>query len=350
MPGRNTSAPNLARPVTLSMPSCLIGEVPTILSFLSGLKPLLSRIVDISGPSHFLGGGQHRANDLVVAGAAAKIAGEPIAHLRFGRIGIAVEQRFGGDQDPRRADAALRSVELEETALQRVQFVALRHPLDGLDLFAVGLDRKHQARTDHGAVDHDGAGAAIAGAASFLGAGQHQLVTESIEERLLRLAQIFVFVAVHRHGDVVFPAHGFCLARFNANAAARLASTPATLTRYSLVPRLSSMGRQAPSAARARRSSAGASRRAPTSATPASSTLSTGARPAPAETRPAVQTPPPSSVRLTPTPTTAMSISVRGVMRRYASAEYAGLGGNRKETTISPRRSEVLPGPIGILS
>ena len=35
MPGRNRSAPNFARPVTLSMPSCLTGEVPTILSFLS---------------------------------------------------------------------------------------------------------------------------------------------------------------------------------------------------------------------------------------------------------------------------------------------------------------------------
>src|ERR1700722_7905011 len=98
MPGRNKSAPNLARPVTLSMPSCLTGEVPTILSFLSGLKPLLSRIVDMSGPSHFLCGRQHRANDLVVAGAAAQVAGEPVAHLGFARVGIAVQQRLGGDQ------------------------------------------------------------------------------------------------------------------------------------------------------------------------------------------------------------------------------------------------------------
>src|SRR5580704_18961783 len=105
MPGRNRSAPNLARPVTLSMPSCLTGEVPTILSFLSGLKPLLSRIVDISGPSHFLGGREHRANDLVVPGAAAQVAGEPVAHFGFGRIGIAVEQRLGGNQDAGRADA-----------------------------------------------------------------------------------------------------------------------------------------------------------------------------------------------------------------------------------------------------
>ena len=44
MPGRNMSAPNLARPVTLSRPSCLTGEEPTIFSFLSGLKPLFSRM------------------------------------------------------------------------------------------------------------------------------------------------------------------------------------------------------------------------------------------------------------------------------------------------------------------
>src|SRR6266849_2305717 len=350
MPGRKKSAPNLARPVTLSMPSCLTGEDPTILSFLSGLKPLLSRIVDMSGPSHFLGGSKYRANDLVVAGAAAQVAGEPIAHFGFGRIGAAVEQRLGGDQDPRRADAALRSIEFEETALQRMQFIALRHALDGFDLLAVGFDREDQARTDHGSVDHDGARAAIAGAAAFLGAGQHQFVAENVKERLLRLAQILVFVAIHGRGDVVFPAHEFCLARSSANEAARFANTPATLMRYSLVPRLSSIGRHAAAAACARRSSAGASRREPTSAAPASSTRRTVGATAPSDTRAAKHTPSASSVTLTPTPTTAMSISVRGVMRRYASPEYGGRGGNRKEATISPLRSEVLPGPIGMPS
>src|SRR5882672_9136834 len=137
MPGRNRSAPNLARPVTLSIPSCLTGEVPTIFSFLSGLKPLLSRIVDMSGPSHFLGGRQHRTDDLVVSGAPAQIAGEPVAHLGFGRVGIALEQRLGGDQDAGRTDAALQSVELEEVALQRMQVLALGHAFDGFDRLAV---------------------------------------------------------------------------------------------------------------------------------------------------------------------------------------------------------------------
>src|SRR6266436_4609234 len=103
------------------MPTCLTGDDPTILSFLSGLKPLLSRIVDMSGPSHFLGGSKYRANDLVVAGAAAQVAGDPIAHFGFGRIGAPIKQRLGGDQDPGRADAALQPVELEEIALQRMQ-------------------------------------------------------------------------------------------------------------------------------------------------------------------------------------------------------------------------------------
>src|ERR1700730_1612258 len=145
------------------MPSCLTGEDPTVFSFLSGLKPLLSRIVDMSCPSHFLAGGKHRANDLVVAGAAAQVAGEPITYFGFGRIGIAIEQRPRGYQNSGGADATLRSIEFEEIALQRMQFLALRHAFDGFDLFAVGLDRKHQARADHGAVDHDGARAAIAG-------------------------------------------------------------------------------------------------------------------------------------------------------------------------------------------
>src|SRR5258708_16817968 len=231
-----------------------------------------------------------------------------------------------------------------------MQFLALRHALDGFDLLAAGFDRKHQARTDHGAVDHDGARAAIAGAAPFLGAGQHQFVAAHVQGGRLRLAQLLVFVAIHGRRDVVFPAHGFCLARSNANAAARFASTPATLMRYSLVPRLSSIGRHAAAAACARRSSAGASRRELTSAAPAAATSSTVGATARSDPRAAAHTPSASSVTLTPTPTTAMSISVRGVMRRYASREYGGRGGNRKETTISPLRSEVLPGPIGIPS
>ena len=59
-----------------------------------------------------------------------------------------------------------------------------------------------------------------------------------------------------------------------------------------------------------------ASRRLPTIACAASATSSTRAATAPSDTRAAVIVPAASTVRLTPAPTTAMSISVRGMKRR----------------------------------
>src|SRR5215813_13970577 len=89
--------------------------------------------------AHLGGGIEHGADHLVVAGAAAEIAGEPVARLGLGRAGIAVEQRLGGDQQARRAEAALQRGVLQKLALQRMQLVAARHALDGLDLAAFRL-------------------------------------------------------------------------------------------------------------------------------------------------------------------------------------------------------------------
>ena len=96
-----------------------------------------------------------------------------------------------------------------------------------------------------------------------------------------------------------------------------------------MVPRLSSIGRQAAEQAAAAFASAASSSLEPISALAASSTSSTVGATAPRPTRAAV-TVPSLIVRLTPTPTTAMSISVRGIMRKYASLEPGGRGGSVK--------------------
>src|SRR4029077_9823233 len=88
---------------------------------------------------------ENSANDLVVACAAAKVAGEPVAHLGFGRVRVAIEQRFRGDQHAGRAEAALQRGVLEKFLLQWVEIVTPRNALDSLDRFAFGLDRKHEA-------------------------------------------------------------------------------------------------------------------------------------------------------------------------------------------------------------
>ena len=83
-----------------------------------------------------------------------------------------------------------------------------------------------------------------------------------------------------------------------------------------MVPRLSSMGLQAALAADARLASASSSTFVPISALAPSSTRSGVGATAPRPSLAWVQTPASSSVSATPAPTTAMSISVRGMKRR----------------------------------
>src|SRR5689334_19043281 len=87
MPGMVASAPKRARPVTLSSPSGRAGRVPTTLNLrASGLSR------GMSGSFHFRRGSHHRADDLVLAGAAAKIAGEPEAHFMLGGLLVLLQQ------------------------------------------------------------------------------------------------------------------------------------------------------------------------------------------------------------------------------------------------------------------
>src|SRR5919108_2367435 len=173
MPGKEKSAPKRARPVTLSTPSGRTGRVP--IHFKAGWISSLFRAVAMSASSDVGGGIHHGAHDLVVAGAAAEIAGQPVAHLGLAGIRIAVEQGFRGDQEARRTDAALQGGMLQKFLLQRMQLLAVRHALNGLDRAALGFGRQHQAGADQAVPQHHAAGPTAARAAAFLAAGELQL-------------------------------------------------------------------------------------------------------------------------------------------------------------------------------
>jgi hypothetical protein len=79
-----------------------------------------------------------------------------------------------------------------------MQLVAMRHALNGLDLAAFGFRAQHQAGTHQPVVEDDAAGAAVAGAAAFLGAGETQPVAQHVQQRLVGLAQILDGIAVDR--------------------------------------------------------------------------------------------------------------------------------------------------------
>ena len=106
----------------------------------------------------------------------------------WSRVGCAllVEQRLGGDEKPRRAVAALRGAEIGEGFLQRMEPAVGDQPFDGRDVAAGALDAEHQAREHRLPVEQHRAGAALAELAAVLGAAQVQILTQHLEERLVR--------------------------------------------------------------------------------------------------------------------------------------------------------------------
>ena len=134
-----------------------------------------------------LGGMTDGGDDVLVARAATEVALDGVPDLVVGRVRVVLEEVDRGHDHARRAEAALEAVLLPEGGLHRVELVTVREPLDGLDLGAVGLDGEHRARLDRPAVHVDGAGAALAGVAADVRAGEVEVLAERLDEQPSRL-------------------------------------------------------------------------------------------------------------------------------------------------------------------
>src|SRR5438093_3459364 len=127
-----------------------------------------------------VGGGEHRLDDLDVAGAAAQVPGERLADLVGARRAIHGQQRPGREDHAGCAEAALGGAQPREGVLERIERVALQ-PLDGHEGAPGEPRRQHQAGADRLAVEQHGAGTAHALAASVLGAGEREAVAQEVE-------------------------------------------------------------------------------------------------------------------------------------------------------------------------
>src|ERR1035441_9969593 len=131
------SAVYCATPETRAGPSSIGVRLPmTANSDMGGLPQSIHRILD-------------RAANLHVAGAAADVAGNRGANVGFRRIAVPLQQRVQGHHHAGRAESALRSAFLNESALQSIEFPLRRETLDGGDLRLLITRRQHHAR-EHG--------------------------------------------------------------------------------------------------------------------------------------------------------------------------------------------------------
>ena len=87
---------------------------------------------------------------------------------------------------------------LAERLLHGMQRAGRGETLNRCHLRALGLRREQRARLDRAAVDVDHAGAALAGVAADVGAGEVQVFAQELNEKRARLN-------VTAHG---FPVHG----------------------------------------------------------------------------------------------------------------------------------------------
>ena len=161
----------------------------------------------------------------------------------LGRVGVAVEQRPGGHHHARGAEAALQAVALHEALLHRVELAVLLEALDRADLVAAGHRGEHGAGLHRLAVQPDHAGAAVAGVAAPVRAGQAEVVAQEVHEQqpALDLAGDLVAVDGHRH------LHGQLSsvdAGDRARRSARRVSSSARWRLYSALPRRSVTGLQ----------------------------------------------------------------------------------------------------------
>ena len=96
---------------------------------------------------------------------------------------MAMDDVDGRHDHARRAEAALQAVIVAECRLHRVQLVALGDAFDGGDVGAVGLSDQHGAGFHRPAIDMDDAGAALAGVASDMRAGESEMVAQEMDKQ-----------------------------------------------------------------------------------------------------------------------------------------------------------------------
>ena len=99
---------------------------------------------------------------------------------RFIRIRVVTEECGHGHQDPRRTEAALKSVGLAEGGLQGIQLAIFGKPFDSGDLMTMGLHGEHEAGTNRCSLEKDRARTAHAVLAPDMGASETSVVPEKV--------------------------------------------------------------------------------------------------------------------------------------------------------------------------
>jgi hypothetical protein len=144
----------------------------------------------------------HRAfdgfEDLLITGAPAQIPRERLLDLIAGRAWMLVEERLRRHKKAGRAVTTLRRTEIGKRLLQWVQASVGRQPFDRRHFTPAAVDAEHKTRQDRLAIEQHGARAALAELAPVLRAAKVEILTQDLEQRLVRRERHLGSFAVDR--------------------------------------------------------------------------------------------------------------------------------------------------------
>src|SRR5271163_241716 len=181
--------------------------MPVALMMFLSLGTTLS-VLSLGGPGrrgggHFARALGDRLDDVVIAGAAADVAFEPVADRGFVEMrALAIDEVDCGHDHARRAKPALQAVIVLERLLHRVQLAAGGEALDRRHLGVLAARGQNGAGLDRPAVEMDDAGAALRRVAADMGAGQAQVLAQELDEQRSRIEIGRHMPAVYRHRDM----------------------------------------------------------------------------------------------------------------------------------------------------
>jgi hypothetical protein len=162
-----------------------------------------SLVVSDRSAAHLLCGELYRLDDVLIAGAAAQVTLEVVPDLGLTRVRNALKQIVGGHDHSRRAETALQAMLFPEPFLDRVQITVLSETFDRRDLGTVSLYGEDGAALHGPAVHEDRAGAALAGIASNVGAGEVEHVANVVDQQHPGVYFTAVLGPVYGYRDLV---------------------------------------------------------------------------------------------------------------------------------------------------
>lgn len=143
-----------------------------------------------------------RLQNAAVGSATADVAVHMADDLFIGGFGLGLpQQRDRGQDHSRRAVAALKCFCFEEGLLYAIQVFAIGESFDGGDVFSCRGTNWSNATADRISIQQNRASAALALAATVLGASQLKSVAENIQEGLVGGNINLVLASIHNNPE-----------------------------------------------------------------------------------------------------------------------------------------------------